>query len=87
MPKREFKRAVKRNLLKRRMREAVRLNQAECLGDFCADYLLVYISKEICDYSVIEAAVRDILSKSRKLDPTFGSELRKGKPAVNTPHQ
>lgn len=87
VPKREFKRAVKRNLLKRRMREAVRLNQAECLGDLCADYLLVYISKEICDYSVIEAAVRHILSKSKKLDPTFGSELHKGMADKSTSHK
>ena len=85
VPKKEFKRAVKRNLLKRRMREAVRLNQAECLGDFCADYLLVYISKEICDYSVIEAAVRHILSRSRALDSTFGSELHKSTAGKPTP--
>ena len=64
VPKKEFKRAVKRNLLKRRMREAIRLNQAECLDGACSDFLMVYIAKEICDYSVIEAAVRDILSKS-----------------------
>ena len=65
VPKKSFKRAVKRNLLKRRMREAVRLNQGELLGDFAADFLLVYIAKEICDYAAIEAAVRDILTKSR----------------------
>lgn len=84
VPKRLYKRAVKRNLLKRRMREAVRLNQAECLDGFCADYLLVYVAKDICDYSVIEAAVRDILSKSRALDTNLGGEMHKGKPAVNT---
>ena len=65
VPKKSFKRAVKRNLLKRRLREAVRLNQAGCLGDFAADYLLVYVAKDICDYAVIEAAVSDILSKSK----------------------
>ena len=64
VPKKSFKRAVKRNLLKRRMREAVRLNQSECLGGFTADYLFVYIAKDVCDYAVIEAAVREILSKS-----------------------
>ena len=64
VPKKSFKRAVKRNLLKRRMREAIRLNQAECLQGFCGDYLLVYIAKDICEYSVIESAVREILSKS-----------------------
>ena len=65
VPKKSFKRAVKRNLLKRRMREAVRLNQGECLGTFAADYLLVYVAKDICPYSVIEAAIREILSKSK----------------------
>lgn len=64
VPKKSFKRAVKRNLLKRRMREAIRLNQAECLNGFCGDYLFVYIAKDICEYSMIEAAVREILSKS-----------------------
>ena len=67
VPKKLFKRAVKRNLLKRRMREAVRLNQKAVLGDFCADFMLVYISKDICSYAVIVAAVRDILTKSTEL--------------------
>ena len=65
VPKKSFKRAVKRNLLKRRIREAVRLNQAECLGGYAGDYLFVYIAKDVCDYSVIEAAVREILFKSK----------------------
>lgn len=65
VPKKTFKRAVKRNLLKRRMREAVRLCQGEILGNHAADYLLVYIAKDICDYAVIEGAVREILSKSK----------------------
>ena len=64
VPKKSFKRAVKRNLPKRRIREAIRLNQAECLNGFCGDYLFVYIAKDICEFSVIEAAVREILSKS-----------------------
>lgn len=67
VPKKLFKRAVKRNLLKRRMREAVRLNQEAVLGDFCADFLLVYIGKEVCSYHVIEAAVKEILAKGRGL--------------------
>lgn len=66
VPKKSFKRAVKRNLLKRRIREAIRLNQAECLGGFCGDYLFVYIAKDICDFPVVEAAVKEILTKSRQ---------------------
>jgi ribonuclease P protein component len=64
VPKKNFKRAVKRNLLKRRLREALRLNQAECLGGACGDFLFVYITKDICPYDVIEAAVCEILRKS-----------------------
>ena len=66
VPKKSFKRAVKRNLLKRRIREAIRLNQAECLGGFCGDYLFVYIAKDICELPVVEAAVKEILHKSRQ---------------------
>ena len=66
VPKKSFKRAVKRNLLKRRIREAIRLNQAECLGGFCGDYLFVYIAKAICEFPVVEAAVKEILTKSRQ---------------------
>lgn len=66
VPKKSFKRAVKRNLLKRRIREAIRLNQTECLGGFCGDYLFVYIAKDICEFPVVEAAVKEILTKSRQ---------------------
>ncbi len=66
VPKKSFKRAVKRNLLKRRIREAIRLNQAESLGGFCGDYLFVYIAKDICEFPVVEAAVKEILHKSRQ---------------------
>ena len=66
VPKKSFKRAVKRNLLKRRIREAIRLNQAECLGGFCGDYLFVYIAKDICEFPAVEAAVEEILHKSRQ---------------------
>lgn len=80
VPKKLFKRAVKRNLLKRRMREAVRLNQEAILGGFCADFLLVYIGKEICPYDVIEAAVKDILARGKEIAgsqdiPAKGKEI------------
>ena len=64
VPKKNFKRAVKRNLLKRRTREAIRLNQAECLKGKVGDYLFVYIAKDVCTYDEMVAAVREILSKS-----------------------
>ena len=67
VPKKLFKRAVKRNLLKRRMREAVRLNQEAVLGGICADFLLVYIGRDVCPYEAIETAVKDILAKGKEM--------------------
>ena len=59
--KKNFKRAVKRNLLKRRMREGYR-TQKDLLGAAApADLLLVYNSKEIIEYQVIRQDIAEIL--------------------------
>ena len=59
--KRIFKRAVRRNLLKRRMRESYR-TQKDLLGQAGPlDLLLVYNSKEILDYQVIRQDVAAVL--------------------------
>jgi len=60
VPKRNFKHAVDRNLLKRRIREAFRKNRA-LLGGRSADILFVYLAKEKYDYERIESSVVEIL--------------------------
>ena len=60
VPKRNFKRAVARNLLKRRIREAFRLNrELLCGGQF--NILFVYIGRELADYAAISSKVKECL--------------------------
>ena len=64
-PKKFHKRANKRNLLRRRTREAYRLNKSLLAdgGVSGAAIALVYSVKEVADYKRIEHAVRKILSQ------------------------
>ena len=59
--KRIFKRAVKRNLLKRRLRESYRTQKELLGGAGPMDLMLVYNSKEILDYQIIHQDVANIL--------------------------
>lgn len=65
VPKKFHKRANKRNLLRRRMREAYRLNKSllAAAGIAHIDLALVYSVKDIADYKRIEYAVKRILSQ------------------------
>lgn len=59
VPKRHFKRAVKRNLLKRRLREAYR-HQKDLLGP-SVDILFIYTSIEVLPYETIFADMANLL--------------------------
>ena len=61
VPKRLFKRAVKRNLLKRRIREAYR-HQKDLLSA-PVDILFIYTAPEVLPYEVIYADMTAILQK------------------------
>lgn len=68
VPKKNFKRAVHRNLLKRRVRESYR-KQKELLHlpeGKTANIMLVYVSKDILEYRYIESKIKDILGKISK---------------------
>jgi len=62
VPKKFFKRAVRRNLLKRRMREAYRL-QKERLAATGIDLMLAYSNAEVADFQVIYTEVGEILDR------------------------
>ena len=66
--KRNFKRAVKRNLLKRRMREAFRLNKSGLYDELAAKQLhiavmFVFIGKDMIEFSIIEKAMISAFKK------------------------
>lgn len=62
VPKKNFKRAVRRNLLKRRIREAWRLRKNE-LGSTGYDILIIYISRKQAEFSEIYDSVGRMISK------------------------
>ncbi len=78
VPKRNFKRAVKRNLLKRRIREAYRINKSwlyEQLKtkNIGVNLLLIYVSTEISSYNEIERKLVSLLQRlSKRLEESAG---------------
>jgi ribonuclease P protein component len=66
--KRNFKRAVKRNILKRRMREAYRQNKSSLYHELTAKELhiammFVFIGKDMIEFPIIEKAMISAFKK------------------------
>ena len=65
VPKKLFKRAVKRNLLKRRIRESYRRQKHSLAPGM--DLLLTYSTKDILSYEEIYEAVGQVIEKANKM--------------------
>lgn len=63
VPKRQFKHAVDRNLIRRRMKEAYRLNKNLLSGTFSIAF--IYIGKGIEKYEAIEKGMKSALRKMK----------------------
>jgi ribonuclease P protein component len=66
VPKRNFKKAVLRNLIRRRIREAYRLNKTTFyreLGEKRVAMFFIYTGKTISEYHEIERAIKKGLKK------------------------
>ena len=75
IPKRNFKKSVDRNLLKRKMREAYRLNQYlfkdRISGARQINLVLLYFIRDKLSYQIIEKAAQKILKRlAKELQPS-----------------
>lgn len=81
VPKRRFKRAHDRNLIKRRIREAYRLHKESSLYPFLSEHhiqlllSLQYVGKEIVDYKVID---KKLLAVFRQLAKIYVEDAGQG---------
>ena len=75
VPKKLFKRAVKRNLLKRRIRESWRRLKHDVKSEKGMDILFMYSTKDVLTYQEIYSCIEGIIEKlNRKAIKEYGTE-------------
>jgi ribonuclease P protein component len=62
--KRNFKKAVDRNRIKRQLREAYRTNKPICFNNITTQYalMILYIGKDVVDFNTLETKLKTLLS-------------------------
>lgn len=80
IPKKKIKSAVKRNLLKRRTREAYRLNKLRLQNDISLtdnkiSLMFIYIENDVKNYSVIEKSVVKHLNELKNIISKFSGNM------------
>jgi len=77
VPKRVFKRAVKRNYVKRVIRESLRLQRFDSFSDIGFDLCIIYTDKELPLFKFINKKIEDVLGKiikRAKADPRTSAD-------------
>lgn len=74
VPKKLFKRATDRNLLKRRMREAFRIHQEKLKLNSKLEIMFIYSTNEILDFDQIERAMIALIDSLNSISNDNNSE-------------
>lgn len=67
VPKKNFKKAVDRNTLKRRIKEAYRINNQRQSKTGELQLAFIYVSKEKLEYKVIQLALQDLINQLNEI--------------------
>jgi len=80
VPKKKHRRANKRNTVRRRLREAYRLNKHKLYSALTTqklDLMFIYLSDEVSDYKTTETCLLSLLEHITKQDLKQSVELKK----------